>query len=409
MSLRVKQLNADASFLLSFERALEPSFSCPRPKPFTILTDPWIVGPSKVIHPFLAVTTHRRAACISTLRDLPEPDIVVISQHKSDHCNEATLRQLPPSNTRTLILAVPAAARLIKSWNYFDEDKIITIPKWEETARLPYNKGPLIRLPVPSPAPGGAPGEVTLAYIPQKPDVSGLHAAIGITYTAPPSVRGLCPRCPLTPPATPDRERTIRLPPLPAISPTVQAIHLAPPTPPASPSRSLRSARSAHSVRSTKSTNSLLPARSPTLQGRGGPVLSVIFSPHGISYRNLEPYVLSHLLPSSALPLTALLHCFDSVSNPWWLGGNISAGAPAGEETAIKLSARAWVSAHDGDKNIDGLMTKMLRARRYAKEEVQRRLALGEKEDSNGVGTEVLMLEAGKEISMTEQGVARSA
>ena len=408
MSLHVKQLNADASFLLSFERTSGSAASGDEPRPFTILTDPWIVGPSKVIHPILAVTTHRRAACISTLGDLPEPDLVVISQHKSDHCNEATLRQLPPRGTKTLILAVPAAAKLIKSWNYFDESKIITIPRWEETTGLTRQREPLIRAPVPSPAPGGAPGEVTVAYIPQKRDVSGLHAAIGITYTAPPNPQGPCPRCPVTPPTTPDRERTIRIPPQPVISAAVQALHLAPPTPPMSPSRSLRSTRSQRSVRSTQSAHSLLPARPSASQSRGDPALSVIFSPHGISYRNLEPYVTSHLFPSSALPLTALLHCFDSVSNPWWLGGNISAGAPAGQETAMKLGARVWVSAHDGDKDVEGLMTKMLRARRYAREEVQRGLTPGGKRGFGARETEVLMLGVGEGIPVNGGGVVGS-
>lgn len=408
MSLHVKQLNADASFLLSFDRASDLTPTNDKPRPFTILTDPWIVGPSKVIHPILAVTKHRRAACISTLGDLPVPDLVVVSQHKSDHCNEATLRQLPPTGTKTLILAVPAAAKLIKSWNYFDENKIITIPRWEDTTGPTRQKEPLIRVSVPSPIPGGARGGVTVAYIPQKRDVSGLHAAIGITYSAPPNPQGPCLRCPVTPPTTPDRERTIRLAPQPVASAAVQALHLAPPTPPLSPSRSLRSTRSEMSFSSTQSAQPLLPERPSASQDHGGPTLSVIFSPHGISYRNLEPYVTSHLLPASALPLTALLHCFDSVSNPWWLGGNISAGAPAGQETAMKLGARAWVSAHDGDKDVDGLMTKMLRARRYAREEVQRGLTPSGK---GGVGvreTEVLMLGVGEGISVNGGGVSSS-
>lgn len=408
MSLQIKQLNADASFLLSFERTPDATPSSDGPQPFRILTDPWIVGPSKVIHPFLAVTKHRRAACISTLGELPVPDLVVISQHKSDHCNEATLRQLPPTGTKTLILAVPAAARLIKSWNYFDEDKIITIPRWEETTGLTRQKEPLIRVSVPSPIPGGAPGEMTVAYIPQKRDVSGLHAAIGVTYTAPPNPQGPCPRCPITPPRTPDRERTIRLAPQPGVSAAVEALHLAPPTPPMSPAQSLRSTRSERSFRSAQATQALPPARPYAPQGRCGSALSVIFSPHGISYRNLEPYVISHLLPSSALPLTALLHCFDSVSNPWWLGGNISAGAPAGQETAMKLGARAWVSAHDGDKDVEGLMTKMLRARRYAREEVQRALTPGGKGGVGARETEVLMLGVGEGISVNGGGVFSS-
>lgn len=388
MSLHIKQLNADASFLLSFEPASDDSLPGRRPKPLTILTDPWIVGPTKFIHPILAVSTHRRPACVSTL---PEPDLVVISQHKSDHCNEATLRQLPPTG-KTLILAVPAAAKLIKSWGYFDKDKIITIPRWEEAASP--GKDSIVRVPVPSAAPGGEPGELTVAYIPQKRDISGLHAAIGITYTPPRGSQGASPQCPVTPPATPDGERAARLHPRPIIAPGDQALQLTPPTPPASPSQSTRTARS---------TQTASPPQRPSRSGRDGP-LSVIFSPHGISYRDLAPYA-SHLARASALPLTALLHCLDTVSNPRWLGGNISAGAPAGREAAARLGARVWVGAHDGDKEVGGLMTRMLKVRRYERGEVQRGLRAGR--DGCG-GTEVLVLGVGEGVRVDRGGVAES-
>lgn len=412
MSLHVRQLNADASFSLSFEQTSESvSSSQRRPAPFTILTDPWIVGPSSVFHPVLAVTTHRQAACVSTLADLPEPDLVVISQHKSDHCNEATLRQLLPTGTKTLILAVPAAAKLIKSWNYFDESSIIAIPKWDESAHLAGRKEPLVRVQVPPPFPGGEPGEVTVAYIAQDWDVNGLHTAIGITYTPPPSPQGAAPRCLATPSSALSQDCTIRSPTRHIVSPTVQEQLHASPTPPASPFRSVQSSLSVSSVRSVQSSQSAQPLRPslpPAAQDRDNPTLSVIFSPHGISYRSLQPYVTNHLLPSSALPLTALLHCLDSVSNPWWLGGNISFGAPAGQETALKLGARLWVSAHDGDKDIDGLMTKMLSSTKYAREDVQRGLTPRGKA-ANGTGeTEVVILETGEEICVTVDGIVDS-
>ena len=392
MSLHIKQLNADASFLLSFEPNPDNSVEKQQSKPFTILTDPWIVGPSKVIHPILAVSTHRKPACVSTL---PEPDLVVISQHKSDHCNEATLRQLSPTG-RALILAVPAAVKVIKSWGYFDEDKIVTIPRWEETAGY-GSKDPVVRVPVPPAAPGGASGEVTVAYIPQKRDVSGLHAAIGITYTPPPGSRTTIPQFPVTPPATPDGHRSTRLLHRPVASPAAQALHLTPPTPPASPPQSACSFRSVRSYESAASTVSRL---QPSLSRRDSPV-SVIFSPHGISYQDLAPYT-AHLARISALPLTALLHCLDTVSNPWWLGGNICAGAPTGLETATKLGARVWVSAHDGDKEIGGLMTKMLRVRRFEKGEVQRELNAG---GDGCSATEVLALGVGEGVCVNREGV----
>lgn len=86
----------------------------------------------------------------------------------------------------------------------------------------------------------------------------------------------------------------------------------------------------------------------------------------------LSLYATTHLVKEAALPLTALLHCFDSVTNPWWLGGNVLLGAPAGREIALRLGARVWVSCHDGAKEVKGLATGWLRTRRWEREDVQK-------------------------------------
>ena len=74
--------------------------------------------------------------------------------------------------------------------------------------------------------------------------------------------------------------------------------------------------------------------------------LSVIYSPHGVSYDVIRPYASSYLVSESALPLTALLHSFDCVENPWWLGGNISAGSPGGTD----CTTRSRRSEEDGGR-----------------------------------------------------------
>jgi hypothetical protein len=397
MALTVKQLNADASFLLTFEPILlHPLPGGGIPEPFRILLDPWITGPSTIFHSMFSIATHKETPCVCSLNELPEPDLVIISQHKSDHCNEATLRQLPAKGTKTLILAEPAAARVIRSWKYFEKGKVRTIQRWENP-RL-SGKQTVIRVPVPPIQAGGEAGEVTVAFIPQKRDIKGLHAAIGITYRPPP-LRKINPRALTTPPATPKSQLSIpRIPTPPLVSPSANALLLAPPTPPSSPSTK--------SLRSVRSTASL----SPHAIGRS---LSVIFSPHGLSYRHLEPYATSHLVAEAALPLTALLHCFDAISNPWWLGGNICAGMPAGQETASALGARAWVSTHDGDKDVRGLVTRMLKTRKFTIEEVvevvsPRVAVMPNKEKKMKPGsknTEVLVLGIGEEVALTSEGV----
>lgn len=466
MALTTKHLNGDASFLLSFEPILAPGPRDPAildASPFRILIDPWITGPSTVFHSKISISTHKNPACIASLRELPEPDLVVISQHKSDHCNETTLRQLPATGTKTLILAEPAAARVIKSWKYFDREKIRTIPKWGDSSFSARQS--VVRIPVPPLLAGGEPGEVTVAFIPQRRDISGLHSAVGITYRPPASSLSSLPPQPsgasykrnflfqrsvspaptissiITPPETPRSTRSsYPTPPQPRQQQSgaagsrnprhpAAALPLTPPTSPGGLSlRSLRSSRSASSLRLSRQLSLLsttMTTGSPSAPPRS---LSLLYSPHGISTASLSSYVTSHLAAEGALPLTALLHCFDAVSNPWWLGGNVLLGAPAGLETATALRARAWVSAHDGEKELRGIATALLKTKRYRRENIAE--AAADDDDSGGGGgdggdvvssshvsvagsdvstrarpTEVLALGIGEQVVISNDGV----
>ncbi|GAP86010.1 putative beta-lactamase superfamily protein [Rosellinia necatrix] len=434
MALTVKHLNSDASFLLSFEPVIPDSVpDSIVPRPFTILLDPWITGPSTIFHPRISTTSHKQPACISSLAELPQPpDVVIVSQHQPDHCNEATLRQLPTGG-RTLILAEPASARVIRSWRHFDKCKIRTIERWEDPRVT--GKQSVIRIPVPPLQPNGREGEVTVAFIPQKHDIAGLHSAIGITYRSPATndlVEAPLAKL-LTPPSTPSshaqKYTDAEIKPH-VLIPTGDTF-LLPPTPPISPIApmspgSLRSIRSASTL--TLYSPNFRPSTSyhnekilpPSLYSHSRPI-SLIFSPHGIQYRYLAPYATSHLVAEAALPLTALLHCIDSISNPWWLGGNICAGVPYGAEIASKLEARLWISAHDADKDVRGLATGLLKTRRWKDEEIEGALESGSgvlgnrrkidqhdgQEKSKGArkgGTEILRLHSGEEILVAGTG-----
>ncbi|KAI0192853.1 hypothetical protein EV127DRAFT_452356 [Xylaria flabelliformis] len=371
MALTVKQLNSDASFLLSFEPVIPEAIAdSVIPRPFTILLDPWITGPSTIFHPRISITSHKHPACISSLAELSQPpDLVIISQHKPDHCNEATLRQLS-ARGETLILAEPASARIIKSWKYFDKEKIRIIEQWEDP-RITGRQS-VIRVPVPSFQLGGQEGEVTVAFIPQKHDLAGLHIAIGITYRPPPTHDLIKQVKFLTPPLTPE---------------------------------------------------SYIQHFTDVGEHHSRPI-SLIFSPHGIQYSCIAPYATSHLVAEAALPLTALLHCMDSISNPWWLGGNICAGVPYGAEIASKLGARLWISAHDGEKDVRGLATGLLKIRRWKDEDIRGVLENGFDGPPNGQKggdinvqekprsprrggcTEILRLDSGEEILVSGTGRA---
>jgi hypothetical protein len=93
-----------------------------------------------------------------------------------------------------------------------------------------------------------------------------------------------------------------------------------------------------------------------------------------VSYDIIRPYASSHLVHEAALPLTALIHSFDSVDNPWYLGGNVSAGSPGGLHIASSLYARAWISAHDADKDNRGLSVLQTRIGKYDVGDVRKML-----------------------------------
>lgn len=374
MSLTIKHLNSDTSFLLTFS----PTTPFPPQSPsltsssqnYTILLDPWLVGPSNIFHQKFSTARHKTSPCISSLTELPEPDLVIISQSKSDHCHKQTLLQLPASGGKTVILAEPAAAKIIRGWKYFAPGKVVTLPRWE-TPKNSKSKTNIHTIPVSALAPNGVPGAVSIAYLSQKPDLTGLHSAIGITYRSPISF-------------------------LPATYP----VSLSPSqldTPPLTPAST--------ATFSTSNTSQYHPYEPRPL--------SLIYSPHGIPYKYLQSYISYHLVPQCALPLTALLHCFDTVQNAWYLGGNICSGFPGGLQIAQNLCARVWVSAHDGEKEVKGIANGKLEVRKYDREEVESivsprsdrfpmsSLGKGDVRAISGKGTEVVVLGSGEEIRLS--------
>jgi len=126
--------------------------------------------------------------------------------------------------------------------------------------------------------------------------------------------------------------------------------------------------------------------------------MSVIYSPHGVSYEVIRPWASDHLVTEAALPLSALIHSFDRVENPWYLGGNISAGSPGGIQIARSLYAQAWISAHDADKNNRGFSVRQTRIGKYAVEEIKRLLQQeGNKKLSASREVDIVALASGEQ------------
>lgn len=182
MSVTVKHLNADSTFLLIFSPEPQP---LPRDLKsangaYTVLIDPWLIGSSIVSARWFAITRHVVPSAIQHLSQIEEPDVVIVSQNKPDHCHKETLLQLRPEG-KTIIAAEPGAAKAIKSWDHFDPNRIYGLNKYDPKAKF----GNSLRLRIPPLSPNGHPGEVNISFIPAKNYMTGLHNAIGVTYQPP--------------------------------------------------------------------------------------------------------------------------------------------------------------------------------------------------------------------------------
>ena len=348
-------------------------------------------------HKFL-LSKHTVESCIRNLREIPEPNVVLISQIKPDHCHEETLRQLDPTSPVTTILAESAAAKKIRGFKHFNPAMVHSLRPFSVK-----NPDSVIRFYIPPIVPGGAPGEATISFVPAKVDIAGLHNAIGVTYR-PPSQYAALGR-----PFTPNYSR-----PRTASSQSYQNPYAnLPMTPPESPppreptfnryrsgtntstvstpdSDHSQTFSSSHNLSLSSSVSSVCSTARPI--GHSEKTLSFIYSPHGVDYNLIRAYASSHLVQSAALPLTLLLHSFDRVSNPWWMGGNVSAGLPGGVEIARNLMARCWVSAHDEDKENTGVSTLQVKTRKYRLDEVEKMV-----HEQSGTTT-VLNLGVGQEL-----------
>lgn len=283
---------------------------------------------------------------------MAEPDLIIVSQDKPDHCHKETLCTLP-ADTRIKILASPAAAKKIRSWKHFTNATIESL--------VPYRankKNSLVRIPIPSYSSKSAPGEITVAYMPQKMDFTAVHNAIGITYRPPGSTTiarcGSRVNLPLTPPASPPSSRTLT----PGSERRVPFAFGTEPdwfqTPPDSP------------------MDGQLPVFAPKTPD--GKTLSVLYSPHGVSYSVIAPYASNHLSNEAALPLTALFHSINIEENPWFMGGKVSDGYPGGERIVRELGPQYWIGAHDEDKDNKGWSVTWIKSTAYTVEDAQRML-----------------------------------
>ncbi|KAE9992555.1 hypothetical protein EG327_008569 [Venturia inaequalis] len=378
MALTIKALNNDTSFYLIFTPPMAPRKGLhPEqfPGAYTILIDPWLSGPAQIIGKKFSHQEHPEPTCLDSLKDLPEPDLILISQSQPDHCHEKTLCDLP-RETGSLILGPAGAVKKIKSWKHFDNDSIYCLKPYN-----PIKEHSVFRIEVPSFSPSGGPGEVTISLLEPKRDITGVHNAIGITYRPPYSVLSLKTNSYINIP------HCETIPPLPT-SPSSPTISL--PSGPLSPTLSMSGTPRFLSARA----NTTFPSPHSNMEK----TTSVVYSPHGAPYSCINPWATTHLISNSALPLLALIHSFTQVDMPWYMGGNMATGSPGGLEIARNLLPRAWIGAHDERKVVSGMLTRGIERTDFEAGEVKRELEGGLCKEGCRGRTDVLTLGEGMEV-----------
>lgn len=176
MSLTLQQINADATFVITLGLPrLSPASVPETSSSFSILVDPWLHSDAPVFHPRFSNQIHTVAPAINSLAELsPSADLIVISQSKSDHCHEGTLKEYKWSeNPNTQLYACPDAASIIKGWKWFPQ-----------TQMRAFKKGEVVRIEIPNPQNPALRAWVELEYIPARWlwEMPNLHSAIGIKY-----------------------------------------------------------------------------------------------------------------------------------------------------------------------------------------------------------------------------------
>jgi len=374
MSLSVKNLNGDTSFLITFSPRSAPDHCRERfPGAFTILLDPWLVGHSSVWNAAFQISHHTSTPVISSLKDL-KPDLILISQAKPDHCHKQTLCTLP-SDSKIKILAVPEAAKQIKSWKHFHHPNISVLNPY--TAK---DNSSVYCIKLDAYTSNTVEGQMTISYIPEKRDMTGLHNAIGITYRPPGTSfmnhAGVRIDLPLSPPLTPSQLHTDARP---RSGDTESSFE--------------RALNLLSGVDSPMEGQLSLATTTPYLAGER--TIAILYTPHGMSHATLAPYVDTHLVPLDALPLTALFHSMNVERNPWLLGGLVAHGFPGGLELAQKIGSKYWISAHDEVKDNKGWATVWIKSRPYSLEEAQHAL-----DRELGTKTTLAVLDSGQDLKI---------
>lgn len=157
-------LNADSSWLISlpYPKNLKPPQGRCR---YNIVIDAWLKGPQVDMFSWFSSQEHAEPSRFQDLHQLNETlreaerkvvsveqaddndtcfiDAVICSHEFTDHCHEATLKQLPAT---TPVFAPKKAATLVRSWQHFEnvtevpmypaKDNLLHLPAWLSIGRV---------------------------------------------------------------------------------------------------------------------------------------------------------------------------------------------------------------------------------------------------------------------------------
>ncbi|KAF8470638.1 hypothetical protein BDZ91DRAFT_718570 [Kalaharituber pfeilii] len=323
-SLILTHISADATFLLSY-RPLQHLSSATAP--FTILFDPWLVGSSPVFHPSFSTQSHTITPSITHLSQLEyPPDVVLISQDKTDHCHEETLRQLDTGaggrDENVRIWAVKGAVGRVRGWGIVKRaERVEELKVWKA---VKGGKGPeerVVRVDIPV-------------------DMSGLESV---------------------------KEKGLE-----EMYAHVEIVHL-----PAVYPWEFPSLHSAIGVRFvTRYTFRKTSRGGDTDIGRKSQETCThthltLYTPHGVPPSAVLPYLSSLTSGNARATIDLLLHPFTFTTTPPHLGGKITLGIP-NVLAIIRAGVRIVVltSAHDEKKDVGGYVSSKIKCRRWSVEDV---------------------------------------
>lgn len=364
---------------------------------FNVLLDPWLTGPQSDVASWFSTQWHVVAPGVQTLAELNGMlaelegavlgtdaagtgeehgsggnknyiDVVAISHEFTDHCHEATLRQLPAA---VPVFAADKAADLVRSWRHFDT--VVTLPGFSAAA-----------VPSPATAPSSSSWRDTLGVAPlplwvgigrvvTQGNALYYHSAVVVSF-----LRGWCDRSEGTTDPGPEAQAIVYSPHgikasdisglstyHPVRVPSASASNSTSPPPATTASGSQKQERPP--TPSTSANSSPSPTLGPSHTETEAHTTTIPTMPINPLAHDVKCPVPTHDRPQG-LQTLALLHGLHDVrlglgSSSLTTARQLNLGGRSGAEAARAAGCRYWVATHDEVKRGGGLIAPLIGGR----------------------------------------------